>query len=380
MKISKKSINTNYLCFLFFLLGLNKFIIYLPAAFIYFFIFEKKHNLNKSFIIYCALNITTIIFIFILGYDRMTPDEPIKLFIVFICVLLISGFLIQDQSKSIQANLLAYYILGVGLEATIIAGYSYLFNDGSYGYGKIYNPFTHTETNSPITSNNLSILASLLIFYLFNKGSFSAKIFYAFLLIIIINLGIFLGGRTFFIILLFALLYSVIRPLSISKLIFISGFILCILLISNHINDIIDTDFILKRFEKGLESKRFLHYKHGINQFFNHPLGGYTIDESIEKTRWFHNIFLDMGRLGGWIPVGLFSLSLAYVVLKTCKKMLFADTHYNFAILMLLISFLILQQDTSIEGDYRAYVTMYLSAILLLSNSFNHFNFQYKYD
>lgn len=298
----------------------------------------------------------------------MTPEEPLKLLIVFLFVLLISGFLIQNQPKETQVKMLFYYIIGFGFQAFIIAGYSYLFNDGSYGYGNIYNPFTQQEINSPVTSNNLSVLASLLVFYLFNNSNIAKKAFITLLLFIVLGLGVFLGGRTFFIILLFAFLYSAIRPLTVNKLVLISLLTISSLLISTYISDFINIDFVLKRFEKGLESKRFLHYQHGLSEFFKHPLGGYTIDQSIENTRWFHNIFLDMGRLGGWIPVAFFSLSLIYVALKSCKKVLFADTHYNFAILMLLVSFLILQQDTSIEGDYRSYITLVLSSIILLSN------------
>lgn len=364
---------------LFFLLGFNKFILYVPIAITYLLFFNKNWNINKSYLIYTSLNVITIIFLFVIGIDRMTPDEPIKIFIVFMFILLISGFLLQNQSKKVQSSLLSFYILGLGIEATIIAGYSYLFNNGSYGYGNIYNPFSQEEINSPVTSNNLSIFASLLLFHFFNfNKNFLSKILTIFLLLITITLAIFLGGRTFFIILLFALFYSAIRPLTPSKLTLIFILTVSLLLVSTYISDLINIDFILKRFEKGLESKRFLHYKHGISEFFKYPLGGYTIDESIEKTRWFHNIFLDMGRLGGWIPVGLFSLSLVYVALKAYKKMLFADTHYNFAILMLLISFLILQQDMSIEGDYRSYIIMYLSSIILLTKNHIHFEPNYR--
>lgn len=370
MKISINQTQEKILYLLFFLLGFNKFIIYVPATVAYLFLFNSDRDINKNFLVYAALNVITIIFLFIIGIDRMTPEEPIRIFIVFIFILCISGFLLQNQSKKTQSNLLSFYILGLGIESTIIAGYSYLFNDGTYGYGNLYNPFSQKEINSPVTSNNLSILASLLLFYLFNLNKyFLSKISTVFLLLIIIALAVFLGGRTFFIILFFALLYSVIRPLTLNKLALISILTVGLLLVSTYISEFINIDFVLKRFEKGLESKRFLHYQHGISEFFKHPLGGYTIDESIEKTRWFHNIFLDMGRLGGWIPVGLFTLSLIYVALKSCKKILFANTHYNFAILMFLISFLILQQDISIEGDYRAYIVLYLSSIILLSPS-----------
>lgn len=369
MKLQTSTLSTKYLFFLFLLLGFNKFIFYVPATALYLLVFNKQWQVNKSFFIFALINICVIIFIFLLGYDRMTSEEPLKLFIVFLFIIIATGFLIQNRPKKIQTKMLTYYIIGFGFQASIIAGYSYLFNDGSYGYGNLYNPFTQEEINSPITSNNLSILASLIIFYLFNQSGFIRKFLLTLILLIVSGLGIFLGGRTFFIILFFALLYSVIRPLTFNKLTIIFILTAGLLLVSTYISDFINIDFILKRFERGLESKRFLHYQHGINEFFKHPLGGYTIDESIEKTRWFHNIFLDMGRLGGWIPVGLFSLSLVYVALKAYKKMLFADTHYNFAILMLLISFLILQQDISIEGDYRAYIVLYLSSIILLSPS-----------
>lgn len=370
MKLQTATLSTKYLFFLFFLLGFNKFIFYVPATILYLLVFNKQWQINKSFLIFALINICVIIFLFLLGYDRMTPEEPLKLFIVFLFIIIATGFLIQNRPKKIQTKMLTYYIIGFGFQASIIAGYSYLFNDGSYGYGNLYNPFTQEEINSPITSNNLSILASLVIFYLFNQSGFIRKFLLTLILLIVSGLGIFLGGRTFFIILFFALLYSVIRPLTFNKLTIIFILTAGLLLVSTYISDFINIDFILKRFERGLESKRFLHYQHGISEFFKHPLGGYTIDESIEKTRWFHNIFLDMGRLGGWIPVGLFTLSLIYVALKSCKKILFANTHYSLAILMFLISFLILQQDTSIEGDYRAYIVMYLSSIILLTKNY----------
>lgn len=374
MNINKNNLNNQYLYFLFFLLGFNKFILYLPAAILYLLLLNKKWQINKSFFLFTSLNILAIIFVFFLGHNRMTLEEPLRLFIVFFFMIIVSGFLIQNKSQKIQINLLYCYILGLGSEAITIAGYTYIFNDGSYGYGNIYDPFSQKEINSPITSNNLSILASLLLFYLFNfNKKFLSKILTTFLLLIIIALAIFLGGRTFFVILLFALLYSVSRPLTINKLVLICIFIISLLLASYYISDFINIDFILKRFEKGLESSRFSLYQEGFQKFWQYPFGGYSIDPPL-TTKWFHNIFLDMGRLAGWIPVILFSISLAYVVLKSYKKIFFANANYNFVILMSLVSFLILQQDTSIEGDYRAYIVLFLSSIVLLSNPSSYLN------
>lgn len=320
MKVSLESLNSKCIYLLFFLIGFNNFILYVPATAGYLLFFNKHWQIKRDFLLFTTLNVSAIIFIFLLGYVRMTPEEPLKLFIVFLFVLLISGFLIQNQSKEIQRKVLACYILGYGFKSLIIAGYSYIFNDGSYGYGNIYDPFSRKEINSPGISNNLSILASLLIFYIFNNKVFAVKTSSAILLFLTLGMGIFLGGRTFFIIILFATFYSIIRPLTTNKIILILFLTALIYVVANAYGDFINTDFILKRFEKGLESKRFLHYQHGLSEFFKHPLGGYSVDQSIENVRWFHNIFLDMGRLGGWIPVTLFSLSLIYVALKSCKK------------------------------------------------------------
>lgn len=367
MKIS--DIKITFLYILFLLLGFNKFILYVPVAVAYLLLINNNWNINKSFLIYSTLNIVAIIFLFLIGFDRMTLEDPIKLFIVFMFILLLSGFLLQNQSKRVQINLLSFYILGLGIETIIIAGYSYLFNhNGIYGYGNIYDPFSQKETNSPITSNNLSILASLLLFYLFNfSKQFLSKILIIFSLLVTITLAIFLGGRTFFIILFLALIYSSLRPITFNKIVIIILLLLIFTIGLNLFNELVSVDFILERFEKVHESKRLLHYQHGIKEFFTHPFGGYTIDQSIENTRWFHNIFLDMGRIAGWIPVSLYLLSLIYILLKSSKKIIFADNYYNFAILMLLVSFLILQQDISIEGDYRSYIILFLSSICLLS-------------
>ncbi len=367
MIINKKIIPITYLYFLFFLLGFGKYIMYIPIAIVYLFL-NKNWAIKKNYAVILLLNIIMITFLFLLGFERMIPD-PLRLLAVLSFVFLVSSFLIQNQPPEIQTNLLIFYILGIGLEALIIAGYSYLFNEGFYGHGKIYDPLIQQEVNSPVTSNNLAILASFLVFYIFNNRKLIIKSSSIILLLIVVVLAAFLSGRTFFLLLFLAIFYSFINPLTTRKTLFALILLFGSLITISTLDNIVNLDSILHRFESGLESKRFLHYKHGINELISHPFGGYTIDKSIEKTKWFHNIFLDMGRLGGWIPIICYSLLLLYVLIKSYDKVIVTNTKYSLATLMFLTSFLILQQDTSLEGNYRAYIVMILSSIILISNT-----------
>lgn len=357
----------------FFALGLNRYEIYLAIFGLYvFFIAYRLTNerLTFSYLILSGLILITTIPLYTIGHDRINLESPYRSMLAMIFSTVIAGLSFQRQSKPIQYNLIISYIIGIGISSIIISGYSVYTNPLVYGYGVLYNPFTDKEINSPGVSNNLAIFSSLLIYLLFKKNHTLYKILIFSALIFSVLMAVSLGGRTYFLI-FFLTLIVVSSPIaskfkikSLAIILFI--LILIFLIFTWIINNVEQFEgyylFMTQRFENGLESKRYEHYLDGINKLLHYPFGGFYTDQSIESTKYFHNVFIDNARLAGWLPTFTLILMISFIATSfTGLK----DIHSNFGSFIFIVCLLIMQQDVIIEGNSQPLVLMYYSGILI---------------
>lgn len=363
----------NYVLYMaFFALGFGKFLFYFPLFLLYIFFNGTKivaMPVRISYSILTGLLLIAILPLYTLCADRMTIDNPFRSLMSLLFSIVVTGFLLQAKSQEVQFKLITLYIFGFGFDALVLIGYSCWVDPFRYGYGLLLNPYDGEEMNSPGASNTLAILATLLIYFLFKKQMLIKRLAVMFLMVLVLMAAFFLGGRTFFVILAVSILLMVFIGFEVGQIwkLFIYTLLLTILVFALVSSTELLSDklvFTLQRFHSGLESNRFLHYAYGMSVFFDYPFGGFNVDSTIENTRWFHNIFLDIARIGGWFPV----LALIFVVLYIAATMLVKRSEYFvFGYLLFTVSFLIMQQDVVLEGNFRMLIVMFFSGILLHS-------------
>lgn len=303
--------------------------------------------------------------LYTLGYDDITLESPFWSLGNVLFSLLIAGVVLQNFTIEKQFIYISCYISGIGLEALIIAVYSFFISSGSYGYGMLYNPFLNLEINSPVISNNIAIFSVFLFGFFFYVNGFYKKILISSFLLCSIILSFFLGGRFYFILIFFSLLYVlyfIIRK-GRAKLLF-TVFILSVLFcfIPNL------TDLIFLRFKDGLSSSRFEHFSHALYSIPDYPFGGFSVNQKLESIGSFHNIFFDLARLGGWLPLFSMLFLSFYLLFAFFRK---KNKYFYFVYLLFLSSFLVMQQDVVIEGNIRILILFYFSGILLINKKYS---------
>lgn len=356
-----------------FALGVNLFTLYFPVIVMYWVLYFKNFRIEKRILFQYGLVFFSILLLFIIGNQRMTLENTWQVFIAFNLTLITSVLAIHKNKVKLSSFLIVSYILGLGVVPLITAGYSYFFNEGNYGRGLVFNPVTGSTTNSPLVSNNLALLTSMLIYFLFKINNVLLKTLVLACVGSLAFLGVFLGGRTYFIIISLAFLYQLLFGKHYKKiktlLTIIFLLMIFVLLFWEQATFLQEKiNYLGNRFEAGITSGdvRFFLIADGFNQLLIHPLGGYEVDRSISSVRWFHNIFIDMGRLGGWIPVFLLVAFVVYVLLRSSTRFFVMRDTNRFFLMLFFLSFLLLQQDIGIEGDYRVLIVMVLTGLLLI--------------
>lgn len=354
----------------FFTLGFGKFIFYVPLFALYF-LLKGSHifsmPIRSSYLVLLGLMLIATFPLYTLGGNRMEIDEPLRSLVPLLFYLIVAGFVLQSKSQEIQYKFIVLYVLGFAFDTLVIVGYSFWVDASRYGYGLLLNPFSGEELNSPGASNTLSVLAAMLTFFLFQRLGYVKKLAALSLMSVVLLAAIFLGGRTFFVILaasFFMVLFLGVRLKQLPKVFLVSAIVLALgVVLISSVDFLSDkVELTLHRLSQGLESKRFEHYAHGISVFFNYPFGGFSVDPNIENTKWFHNIFLDNARISGWIPVLSLLLAMVYIASAYFRK---RYNYFVFGFLLFFVSVLIMQQDVVLEGNFRMLMLMYFVGILL---------------
>lgn len=208
------------------------------------------------------------------------------------------------------------------------------------------------------------------------------KILFLFLFILVITSGVssllmnaMLQNRTSFIILVLSTLavstFLIFRQGLLENIkMMLAGLIFFVMVIS-VLAYYFDLNIILalleKRVEEGMATSRYNLWLQGIYNIFENPLGGGRVDLSLESTFWFHNLWLDIVRVSGVVPLAYLlifqglHLKSVYVILKENK-----DNFINLSIISLLIGiFCMYLTQPILEGSVMAFsFTLFFWGIL----------------
>ncbi|MDE9621220.1 hypothetical protein [Citrobacter portucalensis] len=311
-----------------------------------------------------------VLCVFFIGFSKLYLDSPIKyaMYIIFMIVCL--TLLLVNNIENAKGMLL-FFILGIFMRAEFVVIYSFLEPSGVYGYGKLLDPFSHEEINSPGISNSLAIVFMYFV-VAFKANTFNKRILLTLLYPLLLLSSIFLGGRTFFIIAIISLLYQYSRNINLKATIWFClisvGALITFSLIFKDL-PIFDKYFnlVFERFgSEGLKSARFELIQDGITKFLMQPMGGFTPYASEYSGNWYHNIYLDSARVAGFIPLIMFlfsNLILLFSYLKYKKQNRKVKNPYFFLSILTLI---VMCQDVVLEGNmmllicYALFTTMHI--------------------
>lgn len=370
--LSKKTIEHFLFYLSVFFLGMGFHAVYVFLLFL-FIMMKPKYLMKPSFkVSFSILFVLISVFLipqYLIGYNQITVDHPlISMFSVMFSVV-VYGFILQQMSPGVIKNSIFILILGIGAEALITIVFSYSSNPLLYGYGLLYNPISNREVNSPGAALKIACLSALLIWELFQDRAFYRKVFILLVISLLVIASLWLASRAYFVIIFISLLMSValnVKLRSLFSILFLGLLgVACFYSLLQYFE--VSTFSRVNRLDGSLESPRFLLWKDGLSKLLSHPLGGFSVDQTIDPVRWFHNIFLDAGRLAGWIPViSLISFSFYSFMLFLQKR----NQFYFFAGYMFVVVFMLMQQDVVVEAMIRFLVLIYFCAILL-GTSFN---------
>lgn len=363
---------------IFFSMGFNKAILYIPIIGLFYFLklsTLNKIHVKKYFAILLGLYSSFLFSTIFIGYERLTIDNPLIILFIIMIPLFFAGIPFQYQKYNVKINLLGVFLFGIFLDSFAIVVYSFMTDPILYGYGKVISPFTENEGNSPAVSNMLALSFSYFYFLvLFPKKAIYIKFLSLCIILLSFISAIFLGGRTFFILAILTIVIHLFSNLSVKKIIlfFLIAAISSIgLFYAFSTNEYLSYyfDLTFNRFDNGLKSNRFAHYSHGLEMLWQYPFGGFEVNTSIEDTSWYHNIFFDTARVAGWIPITFFIISILYT-----SKFLFYKNKIKSFILPLsvgIVTFFVMQQDVVLEGGHRSIIVLFFVSLLLLNSKEN---------
>ena len=354
----------------FFALGFGKAIFYFPLFVVYYFLKLPSINdirIQKNYFYFLVLIIYYIFFLFAIGAERMTLDHPWRTFAAILFSILATGLILYRQNYNTNMALFSLYVFGLLCDSLLTIVYSAMQGD-MYGYGRLISPFNEEDFNSPGISNLLGLCFSFFYYIVIHKTDTSTlvRLFSAVVLFASVIAGIFLGGRTFFLICGLTVIFFMIFRSSIHTIILVvvcSILMTAILYISiqNYEPFFRDYEFIKLRFQEGLESGRFELYSQGLDALLIYPLGG----SHAIGNKWFFNLFLDTARVAGWLPLILFILSMVPMLKAFYSKRKAPDSIILWWVFFLTL--VVMSQEVIIEGNPRVFTLFYISAAIILT-------------
>ncbi|ELD0453565.1 hypothetical protein QPJ18_000590 [Escherichia coli] len=305
---------------------------------------------------------------YIVGHDNMHIDRSYLPLILLVLTIVIFYILIPKNEKEsfffIQA-----YILGMLFKSGITVIYSILVGGESYGYGMLLDPFSNTVVNSPAYVALTSISFAYFYTNIFSEQTNLSKKLNVLFSILSLLIATYLGGRSFFVIAVLTiflnmLAYKQSRSGISILLIFVMGIITIIsYLFSELIRD--KVNFIFLRFtNSGLESPRFLLWRDALNKIPDFPFGDFSVNTSIEFTYWYHNLWFDTARLGGWIALFLLIIINIYFIFH--YKLLKTNGILKQLTIIQLVTLLVMSQEVILEGVLEVIGVYIMSGLLLV--------------
>lgn len=365
MVLSVNKINNFILFICFFSMGFLIFKLTI-LMFVFYFILNSEKIFKKKlavpeFVVFIILLFLTILFYLISkvnGYylDNIDKTEPIA--VITFCLVGGLIFILSDFNE--KKNIVISLIAGYGFYCLFVVAYNFYILDIASVYANVYNPFSQSYENSPKFAN-LLILFSILIFYSFKElDKFFLKILMIILFLFTFHMGIVTGSRSFLLVNFLFLLYFIIKSNKKYLLFFLSLiFPFVFIFFSNF--DYEDFVVFQRLSEDGLESSRWDLYSAATTQIINHPFGGGLIDKNIFGTSWYHNFFLDIGRMSGIFPLICFAFIYGICLIRAF------NSDDLFLKIMFFSCFLIMQQDVIFSGIYGIFIISFFLCILLFS-------------
>ncbi|EQA1643356.1 hypothetical protein L7P64_RS02170 [Enterobacter hormaechei] len=297
--------------------------------------------------------IVFLIIVYVNGYPNMHIDKS-YLPLILLLLTTILFFIVNTESVNVGFSVIQAYIVGMFFKSFITVLYSYINGGEMYGYGMLLDPLSGTIVNSPAYVALLSITFAFCYTSLFSRCSGLSNKTNIFILAISLLLAIYLGGRAFFIIILLTMALNFVAFKSSRKLSFIIllAFIFLAFMIVLFFSQVLQDkmNFLFLRFtNSGLESPRFLLWKDALTKIPNYPFGGFSVDTSLEFTYWYHNLWLDTARLGGWSALGLLviiNIIIALISLIAFKK----NSYVKHMFVIQTICLAVMAQEVILEG------------------------------
>ena len=340
---------------IFFQVGFGWYFIHSSLLFflLYLLLYNKSYfslKLYKQYYYFSIIFFISLLLLFVIGSRHMTLSFPDQNYIMLFYVTSMLSWIIYKE-KSIK-NIILFifiYLLGLYIYSLSVVLYSYFQNPYLYGYGLLLNPFNMQEVNSPSFSNNLLLTTIGFYFILRSIKNQNYRFILWCMIFIAVFAAAFLGGRTYFILLAFYIfIFNYKAFISVKAFIYLSFISLLVFYLSTNYHIF---DFILLRFdEQGLDTNNRLNLAiYGISRLLDYPFGGIIIP-SFYGHPWFHNLWLDIFRVSGLLPLLLFlstNLQILYIYLKQSRRTLFVQMLFVY----ILICMLIFSQDIIIEGN-----------------------------
>lgn len=370
MKIKRSIIDNIFIFMTFFSMGFYQFQLTLLFFLISFLLLLRgfsKNTLNKDLFIYFYLTYSGVIlfylFSFINGmYDNFNNIGEVAAVILFvlICFLLILIGKFQNYSSILNG-----FIFGLG-GYSLICLWTTMYEIGQVtAYSKVWNPFLEVFQNSPTHAINLALLVTLLLINIKESRKIISKIFYVSLLFVCIYFGLYSGSRVFILISIISMFFTFFNK----KYLISAPFILFIAFVFFSLfEDFFEVDKLTaidRITSEGSESGRYNLYKLGLNNLFVYPFGGYNIDSGTYGTIWNHNLFLDIARMSGLVPLFLIIFSYIFLFKKILKNLKIVNRNF---LLIFVCLFILMMQDVVFTGHYMMFILSFIiSSILMVS-------------
>ena len=327
----------------------------------------NKKKLDKSLFIYFSLTYIGVILFYLISFiNGMYDNFNNKGEVVAVLLFIVITFIILLFTKKDNHNaILNGFVFGLG-GYSLVCLWSTMFEMNQFSaYGKVWNPFLQVYQNSPAHAINVALLVTMLLINIKNVKLLITKVFNILLLFVCLYLGLYTGSRVFVLIFLVSLIVTFFDKKFMALLPVI---ILLSYTVLSFFTDFIDLDSLtsLDRVtSEGSESGRYKLYELGINNLFKYPFGGYYIDNGTYGTIWNHNLFLDISRMSGLIPLSLILLSFIFVARKILSNFKYVNKNY---LLIFSCLFVLMMQDVVFTGHYLLFILSFLiSSLLILS-------------
>lgn len=371
MKIKKSIIDNIFIFITFFSMGFYQFQLTLLFFLISFLLLLKgfsRNTLNKDLFIYFYFTYSGVVlfylFSFINGmYDNFNNKGEVVAVLLFIVITFIILLFVKKDNYN---TILNGFIFGLG-GYSLVCLWSTMFEMNQISaYGKVWNPFLQVYQNSPAHAINLALLVTMLLINIKNVKFIITKFFNILLLFMCVYFGLYAGSRVFVLISLISLTvvffdkkFVLLIPLM------VVFFFIALSFFSDFVN--LDNLASLNRITtEGSDSGRYKLYELGINNLFAYPFGGYYIDSGTYGTIWNHNLFLDISRMSGLIPLLLILLSFSFIARKILSNFKNIDKSF---LLIFSCLFILMMQDVVFMGHYLLFILSFLISSLLIIGS-----------